>query len=122
MPAISSLLTASFIRASSAWRPSIVKPTLTGSATAATGHAGSRDGSTAATAGLLLLQAARAVNETTANSDCDPVVKGCLNIYPLFAIARVYLAGSHRDNPGAGCLLAALGPDVSRQGPAVRNA
>src|SRR5215208_6469421 len=41
---------------------------------------------------------------------------------PLSAIARVYLASRHRDNPGAGCLLAALGPEVSRQGMAVRRA
>ena len=41
---------------------------------------------------------------------------------PLSAVAGAYLASSHRDNPGAGCLLAALGPDVSRQGPAVRRA
>ena len=41
---------------------------------------------------------------------------------PLSAIAGVYLTSRHRDNPGAGCLLAALGPDVSRQGPAVRRA
>jgi TetR/AcrR family transcriptional repressor of nem operon len=41
---------------------------------------------------------------------------------PLAAIAGVYLTSRHRDNPGAGCLLAALGPDVSRQGPAVRRA
>ena len=41
---------------------------------------------------------------------------------PLSAIAGVYLTGTHRDHPGAGCLLAALGPDVSRQGPAVRHA
>jgi len=40
----------------------------------------------------------------------------------LSAIASAYLTGRHRDNPGAGCLLAALGPDVSRQGPAVRRA
>ena len=40
---------------------------------------------------------------------------------PLLAIAGVYLTGRHRDDPGAGCLLAALGPDVSRQGPAVRR-
>ena len=40
----------------------------------------------------------------------------------LSAVAGAYLARSHRDNPGAGCLLAALGPDVSRQGPAVRRA
>src|SRR5690349_21965901 len=41
---------------------------------------------------------------------------------PLSAIARVYLSGEHRDSPGAGCLLAALGPEVSRQGKAVRRA
>jgi TetR/AcrR family transcriptional repressor of nem operon len=41
---------------------------------------------------------------------------------PLSAVAGTYLTRSHRDNPGAGCVLAALGPDVSRQGPAVRRA
>jgi TetR/AcrR family transcriptional repressor of nem operon len=40
---------------------------------------------------------------------------------PLSAIAGAYLTSKHRDNPGAGCLLAALGPDVSRQGTAVRR-
>jgi TetR/AcrR family transcriptional regulator, transcriptional repressor for nem operon len=40
---------------------------------------------------------------------------------PLSAVAEAYLTSRHRDNPGAGCLLAALGPDVSRQGPAVRR-
>jgi TetR/AcrR family transcriptional repressor of nem operon len=41
---------------------------------------------------------------------------------PLAEVADAYLSRSHRDNPGAGCVLAALGPDVSRQGPAVRHA
>ena len=41
---------------------------------------------------------------------------------PLSAVAGTYLTRSHRDNPGTGCVLAALGPDVSRQGPAVRHA
>lgn len=41
---------------------------------------------------------------------------------PLSEIAAVYLTSKHRDNPGAGCLLAALGPDAARQGPAVRSA
>src|SRR3954451_12996235 len=41
---------------------------------------------------------------------------------PLPALAAAYLARTHRDNPGAGCVLAALGPDVSRQGPAGRRA
>ena len=40
---------------------------------------------------------------------------------PLSAVADSYLTSRHRDNPGAGCLLAALGPEVSRQGPAVRR-
>ena len=40
---------------------------------------------------------------------------------PLSAVAGAYLTSRHRENPGAGCLLAALGPDVSRQGPAVRR-
>jgi TetR/AcrR family transcriptional regulator, transcriptional repressor for nem operon len=39
----------------------------------------------------------------------------------LAAVAKAYLTSSHRDDPGSGCLLAALGPDVSRQGPAVRR-
>ena len=41
---------------------------------------------------------------------------------PLSAIASGYLTSTHRDKPGEGCLLAALGPDVSRQGPTVRRA
>jgi Transcriptional regulator len=41
---------------------------------------------------------------------------------PLAAIAETYLSRNHRDDPGAGCLLAALGPEVSRRGPAVRRA
>lgn len=40
---------------------------------------------------------------------------------PLSAVAAAYLTSRHRDTPGAGCLLAALGPDVSRQGPVVRR-
>jgi TetR/AcrR family transcriptional regulator, transcriptional repressor for nem operon len=41
---------------------------------------------------------------------------------PLSAIASAYLTSTHRDNPGTGCLLAALGSDVSRQGSAARRA
>ena len=40
----------------------------------------------------------------------------------LSEIAAVYLTKTHRDNPGRGCVLAALGPDVSRQGQPVRSA
>lgn len=41
---------------------------------------------------------------------------------PLSAVAGAYLSSGHRDHPGTGCLLAALGPDVSRQGRPVRRA
>jgi TetR/AcrR family transcriptional regulator, transcriptional repressor for nem operon len=41
---------------------------------------------------------------------------------PLKAIVAGYLAISHRDDPGNGCVLAALGADVARKGPAVRHA
>lgn len=41
---------------------------------------------------------------------------------PLAAITAAYLSPAHRDHPEQGCLMAALGPEVSRQGPAVRRA
>jgi TetR/AcrR family transcriptional regulator, transcriptional repressor for nem operon len=41
---------------------------------------------------------------------------------PLVDMARHYLTTRHRDNPGRGCAVAALGADVARQGPAVRQA
>jgi len=40
---------------------------------------------------------------------------------PLAALARGYLSTKHRDNPGAGCIIAALGPDAARHGPGVRR-
>ena len=42
--------------------------------------------------------------------------------HPLGALARYYLTPEHRDNPGAGCAVASLGPDVARVGEAVRQA
>jgi len=41
---------------------------------------------------------------------------------PRAALAHMYLTPKHRDNPGKGCALASLGPDVSRVGPEVRHA
>lgn len=41
---------------------------------------------------------------------------------PLGALARGYLSRRHRDDPGNGCLLAALGPEAPRHGPGVRRA
>lgn len=41
---------------------------------------------------------------------------------PMAAVMRTYLSPQHRDNPGEGCVLAALGSDVARQGPTLRQA
>lgn len=38
----------------------------------------------------------------------------------LSVIASSYLSGKHRDNPGGGCVIAALSMDAARQGPPVR--
>jgi TetR/AcrR family transcriptional repressor of nem operon len=40
---------------------------------------------------------------------------------PLRALARFYLAPAHRDDPGNGCVAAALATEAARQGPAVRR-
>jgi TetR/AcrR family transcriptional repressor of nem operon len=40
---------------------------------------------------------------------------------PLGAIVRPYLSTEHRDDPGSGCLLAALGPEAAREDPEVRQ-
>jgi TetR/AcrR family transcriptional repressor of nem operon len=41
---------------------------------------------------------------------------------PLSPIVRSYLTRRHRDDPGTGCALAALGPDIARHGSGVRRA
>lgn len=41
---------------------------------------------------------------------------------PLGAITGPYLSRAHRDRPGTGCLMAALGPESARQPPQVRRA
>ncbi|WP_374583799.1 TetR/AcrR family transcriptional regulator [Pseudoduganella sp.] len=41
---------------------------------------------------------------------------------PRAVLGQMYLTAKHRDNPGKGCALAALGPDVARVGPEVRQA
>ena len=40
----------------------------------------------------------------------------------LAEVARSYLSASHRDAPGRGCVMAALGPEASRQAKPVRDA
>jgi TetR/AcrR family transcriptional regulator, transcriptional repressor for nem operon len=41
---------------------------------------------------------------------------------PYIAFLKNYLSIGHRDNPGAGCLMAALGAEAARQNPTVRSA
>lgn len=41
---------------------------------------------------------------------------------PFALFVDHYLSTEHRDNPGTGCLMAALGADVARQSPPVRMA
>jgi TetR/AcrR family transcriptional repressor of nem operon len=40
----------------------------------------------------------------------------------LAAMADSYLSTRHRDNPGAGCIVAAVGEEAARHGPPVRRA
>ena len=39
---------------------------------------------------------------------------------PLASLVRAYLSKDHRDTPGEGCVVAALGADAARAGSAVR--
>jgi TetR/AcrR family transcriptional repressor of nem operon len=41
---------------------------------------------------------------------------------PLTAVMQAYLSRQHRDNPGAGCVIASLGAEASRQGSGLRRA
>jgi TetR/AcrR family transcriptional repressor of nem operon len=41
---------------------------------------------------------------------------------PLAAVMQAYLSQQHRDNPGAGCVIASLGAETSRQGNSLRRA
>jgi TetR/AcrR family transcriptional repressor of nem operon len=40
---------------------------------------------------------------------------------PLAAVVASYLSTSHRDEPGEGCVVAALGAEAAREGPALRR-
>lgn len=41
---------------------------------------------------------------------------------PLDGLLKSYLSSAHRDRPGDGCAVAALGAEVAREGPALRRA
>lgn len=41
---------------------------------------------------------------------------------PLAVVMQAYLSKQHRDNPGEGCVMAALGADAARQGSSLRQA
>jgi TetR/AcrR family transcriptional repressor of nem operon len=40
---------------------------------------------------------------------------------PLAAVVASYVSASHRDNPGRGCVVAALGAEAAREGPELRR-
>jgi TetR/AcrR family transcriptional repressor of nem operon len=40
---------------------------------------------------------------------------------PLAGVVASYLSAAHRDNPGEGCVVAALGAEAAREGPALRR-
>src|SRR5215813_12516007 len=61
---------------------------------------------------------ARALEKSLAR--WDALAKADRN--PLDAIVASYLSEAHRDRPGSGCAIAALGSDTSRQGKSVRQA
>lgn len=52
----------------------------------------------------------------------DAAVKGRRRGTPLQRALDAYLTTQHRDHPEAGCPLAALGPELAREGDAVRAA
>ncbi|WP_342119423.1 TetR/AcrR family transcriptional regulator [Pseudoduganella sp. OTU4001] len=68
----------------------------------------------------LLAEAFAKAMETSAQRWREKLAEHPAN--PRAALAQMYLTAKHRDNPGSGCALASLGPDVSRVGPEVRQA
>jgi TetR/AcrR family transcriptional repressor of nem operon len=40
---------------------------------------------------------------------------------PLASVVASYMSASHRDKPGEGCVVAALGAEAAREGPALRR-
>jgi TetR/AcrR family transcriptional repressor of nem operon len=70
------------------------------------GHFGSKEDLIAEASGRALTRSLELMSKAASNAPDDA----------LAAIARVYLTTRHRDHPGGGCLIAALGPEVARQG------
>ena len=68
------------------------------------------------------LAAARSVNRSTksGSSGSRRRRRRCADLFNK--LVRSYVSRSHRDNPGTGCALAAMGPDATRHGDAVRQA
>jgi TetR/AcrR family transcriptional regulator, transcriptional repressor for nem operon len=74
-------------------------------------HFGSRDELVAEAAQRACTDGSRRVSETIAQAED-----------PLAALITAYLSADHRDDPGTGCAVAALGGDVARPGNAARGA
>ncbi|TCQ99113.1 TetR/AcrR family transcriptional regulator [Neorhizobium sp. JUb45] len=67
----------------------------------------------------LIAQATQVALNQTRDRIASAVEKDSHNAFDT--VVRYYLSDWHRSAVGDGCALAALGPDVARQGPEVRN-
>jgi TetR/AcrR family transcriptional repressor of nem operon len=75
------------------------------------GHFGSKDALAAQASKKALVKSAQVWRRIAADTPDAP----------FQALIEHYLRPGHRDEPGAGCALAALGADAARQGKPVRN-
>ena len=76
-------------------------------------HFASRDALVAEAVAAAGDQSVRAVRQLASRAGAKPA---------LAAIVDAYCSTAHRDRPERGCVLAALGGEVAREGPAVRRA
>ncbi|HEY9104043.1 TetR/AcrR family transcriptional regulator [Chitinimonas sp.] len=68
----------------------------------------------------LMAQAAERASRH-AVEDMQSMVDQREDLAPLAAVAQRYLSPAHAANPGVGCVIAALGADIARQGETVRD-
>jgi TetR/AcrR family transcriptional repressor of nem operon len=76
------------------------------------GHFASKEALAAEAATHALVQTSSRWKATLENRGADGLTR----------IVDAYLSQRHRDHPGAGCAIAALGPELARQADPVRNA
>jgi TetR/AcrR family transcriptional regulator, transcriptional repressor for nem operon len=67
----------------------------------------------------LMAQACARASETTLERWREAAARSPEN--PLPALVASYVSASHRDEPGGGCVVSALGAEAAREGPKVRR-